>query len=145
MFTVTDEDRKLRDEGHSWKARCELALSQDHPSNYPMQSDGSRSERILKDSLKTILRERTELIRLRYRQDRDLPCEVAVTVSQRAIVEAMAQTRMKVMSELNVRKLIYRFLSDDFEVSRLQVDFEGRGGLTIVGHRYTSFFLRVME
>ena len=144
MFTITDQDRKLRQLGQSWKVRCELGLAQDHPANYPMKTYASREEEILESSLKTILRNRTELLRLVSRKD-DKPL-VAVVVSQKAIEEAMAGTRMKVMSEQNVRKLIHRYVSEDFVISQLNVNFEGgKRGLTVRGHNYTSFFLSVAE
>ena len=145
MFTVTDEDRKLRKEGQSWKVRCELGLSQDHGANYPTPRGDSREEEILASSLKDILKERTELIRLRYRQDRE-PNLVSVTISQRAIEEAMAEACMTVMSERNVRRLIYSYISLDFGISTLLINFPGTGRhLTMPGHNYTHFYLSLME
>ncbi len=145
MFTVTDEDRKLREEGEWWRASCELGLIQDAHHD-PLKTYDTREEEILKSSLQTILRERTALLRLIYRQGRERNGNpvVAVTVSHQSVVKAMSSTRMTVMSEQNVRKLIYRYISEEFVISDLRINFQGgSGGLTIRGHAYTSFFLTI--
>ncbi len=147
MFTITDEDRKLRKEGKSWKAKCENNLYQDQ-NQFPVETWSSkREEEILMKSLGAILQERTALLRFIYRKGESrLHPRVAVTVSQRAVAEAMANTRMKVINEQNVRKLIYHYISEDIEISNLSVNFQGgNGGLTMRGHAYTSFFLIIRD
>ncbi len=146
MFTITDEDRKLRDEGRSWRARCQFNLTQDH-LQFVHKQGKNREETILMNSFGAILQERTAIARLMYRENKRpgyVPF-VRVIVSQRAVEEAMANTRMKVMNKKNVLKLIHRFVSDDFVVTNLLVDRDGGdlAGNTKRGQRYTEFFLTV--
>lgn len=144
MFTITDEDRKLREEGEAWRKQCELNLVLGLTGLPQLGTDKSRREAILRASFEETLRDRTALLRRIYRlSERDDAPRVWVTVSQRAVDEALAGTRMKVMSEQNVRKLIHRYISDDFEVSHLHVNFQGGPGLTVHGYYYTSFSLTI--
>lgn len=144
MFTVTDEDRKIRKEGEAWRAKCKRGIMDDDPSHEPIRTYKSQEEGILASSLSRILWGRTSLLRFKLRQGESTPFRVHVTVSQRALEEAMAETRMKVMSEKNVRKLIYRYISEDFKVDNILIDFPGTGRhLTIPGNSYTSFYLSV--
>lgn len=144
MFTITDEDRQLRKEGQSWRAKCEFNLIQHHDMFVHKQGK-NRDETILMNSFGAILQERTTLARLMYRQDKRpgyVPL-VRVIVSQRAVEEAMAGTRMKLMNQKNVLKLIYRYVSSDFMVTSLLVDCDGGDltGNTLPGKRYTEFLL----
>ena len=68
-----------------------------------------------------------------------------VIVSQRAVEEAMAGTRMKLMNKKNVLKLIQRYVSDDFVATSLLVDRDGGdlAGNTLPGQRYTEFLLTI--
>lgn len=146
MFTITDEDRKLREEGRSWRARCQFNLTQDHDM-FVHKEGKNREETILMNGFGAILQERTTLVRIMYREDKRPGCVpmVRVIVSQRAVEEAMANTRMKLMNKQNVLKLIRRFVSDDFVVTNLLVDRDGGelAGNTKQGQPYTQFFLTI--
>lgn len=148
MFTVTDEDRRLRAEGQSWRKRCQANLVQESERFVYQErpkDDSGREDAILHNSLGTILQERIALLRLIYREDRlQMTPEVRVLVSQRAIEEAMGSDHAMTMSEEDVRALISSFISEDFRVSDLIVGFDGTGrSLTCKGMRYTEFYLAI--
>ena len=146
MFELTDEDRRFQTVEIGWRESCKLNLVQD-AEKFTYWRHESREESILRNSFGAVLQERTALSRLMFRMNWQTRYGhlIHVLVSQRAVEEAMAQTRMKAMSRRNVRKLISLYVSDDFEVTSLEIDYDGSesGGYTLPGERYTSFYLHI--
>lgn len=150
MFTITDEDRALREEGQNWRERCKANLTQ-HPEKFTYRElvgadDHERGRAIYRNSFGAILQERTALVRRLFRADHRPGKEalVRVLVSQRAVEEALAEVGLQGATDENVRRLIASFVSDDFVIQHLRVNYmAGTGGLEVPMKHYTSFMLAI--
>ena len=135
MFTITDEDQQLREE----------ALAADGDYSYE-KSPRDEPEAILTSNFEDILLEKATQLLEMYRGGEthtpERPLSIRVLVSQNALMKAMPRGAM---TNENVRQLIHQYIDENvFKVALLHVDYYGDDhSLTLIGHRYTEFFLKL--
>lgn len=132
MFTVTEHDTRVRREAQ----RLEDEINGDHEAG-----SLSTKDKLPDMSFVDVLSQHIKLLRLLYRKN-DKDPSVRVTISQRAVLEALDQANLRPDGADGLRKLIGRHLGREFVIGNILYNFAGEdhlSSLTLPSHRYTQF------
>lgn len=137
MFTVTEYDKMLRQQGVEWRGSL--------PGLKPRASGDELRNAVLTASLTEILQERTLLLRKLYCEGNPDP-SARVIVSQRAVREAFYEAGMAKHDTDRFRRLLSQHLGKEFVIGNIAFNVPGSalaGSVTNNDERYTSFFVHI--